>query len=48
MTVKEARKILGIEAKHLSDKQIMREIYMASFLAEIVINEYLKSERQVK
>jgi len=42
MDVKRARKLLGKAGKNLTDEQIEREISTAEFLANIVIDKFLK------
>lgn len=45
LTVKQARKILGIGAKSLSDKEIGREIQLAILLKELFFSQLLISPR---
>lgn len=40
MTVTKARKILGALAKTLSDEQILKELSVTEFIAELVIQMY--------
>jgi len=40
MTIKKARKILGKLAKNLSDKELEKELEIAEFLSELLLQIY--------
>ncbi len=40
MTIKKARKILGKAGEELSDKQLKKELEVADFLSELLLQAY--------
>lgn len=40
MTITKARKILGEHAKKMSDEQILKELSVTEFIAEVVLQAY--------
>ena len=43
MTIKQARKVLGILGKDVSDEELDGEIEIANFFAQLYFENYLKS-----
>lgn len=47
MTIKKARKVLGMHAENINDDQLLKELQIAEMLAEIVLNEYKKAKTAI-
>ena len=48
VTVSKARKILGTDGKDKSDEYIQKELEMASFLSEIILDAFRQKDLYVK
>ena len=46
MTIKEARKILGANAKGLSDEDLQRDINTATMLKDLFFDELIKERKK--
>lgn len=47
MTIGQARKILGDEAKTLTDKEVLSDIEMAELLKDLFFNNLVKNRKSV-